>query len=102
MIKNSQEYIVRETVPADSNPQYDISPGNATCDKVFLLSSVEVEKNSARTASESANRRHKPNAKAFLPTVSELVRGGCAHPAVIPRVLHMSATRDSYTTMVIL
>ena len=32
------------TVSADNNPQYDTDPGNATKDKVFLLSIVEAEK----------------------------------------------------------
>ena len=32
------------TVSADKNPQYDTDPGNATKDKVFLLSIVEAEK----------------------------------------------------------
>ena len=32
------------TVSADKNPQYDTDPGNATKDRVFLLSIVETEK----------------------------------------------------------
>ena len=32
------------TVSADKNPKYDTDPGNATKDKVFLLSIVEAEK----------------------------------------------------------
>ena len=32
------------TVSADKNPEYDTDPGNATKDKVFLLSIVEAEK----------------------------------------------------------
>ncbi|HJI69622.1 MAG TPA: DUF6273 domain-containing protein [Oscillospiraceae bacterium] len=32
------------TVSADNNPEYDTDPGNATKDKVFLLSIVEAEK----------------------------------------------------------
>ena len=32
------------TVSADKNPQYDTDPGNATKDRVFLLSIVEAEK----------------------------------------------------------
>ena len=32
------------TVSADKNPQYDTDPGNATEDKVFLLSNVEAKK----------------------------------------------------------
>lgn len=32
------------TVSADKNPEYDTNPGNATKDKVFLLSFVEAEK----------------------------------------------------------
>ena len=36
--------IVRSTVSADTNPQYSTNPGNATNDKVFLLSIKEAEK----------------------------------------------------------
>ena len=32
------------TVSADKNPEYDTDPGNATKDRVFLLSIVEAEK----------------------------------------------------------
>ncbi len=32
------------TVPADKNPSYDTDPGNATQDKVFLLSFTEANK----------------------------------------------------------
>lgn len=34
----------KTNVSADSNPEYDINPGNATTDKVFLLSINEVNK----------------------------------------------------------
>lgn len=39
-----QNQIQNTTVTADKNPQYDISPGNDTTDKVFLLSITEVNK----------------------------------------------------------
>ena len=39
-----QKMIVRSTVSADTNPQYSTNPGNATNDKVFLLSIREAEK----------------------------------------------------------
>ena len=39
-----QKMIVRSTVSADTNPQYSTNPGNATNDKVFLLSIKEAEK----------------------------------------------------------
>lgn len=39
-----QAQIQNTTVPADNNPQYSTNPGNATTDKVFLLSINEVEK----------------------------------------------------------
>ena len=39
-----QKMIVRSTVSADTNPQYNTNPGNATNDKVFLLSIREAEK----------------------------------------------------------
>ena len=38
-----QKKIVRTTVSADKNPNYSTDPGNATTDKVFLLSINEVE-----------------------------------------------------------
>lgn len=39
-----QAQIQNTTVSADNNPQYSTNPGNATTDKVFLLSINEVEK----------------------------------------------------------
>lgn len=42
--KKEQKYIPTVTVPAHKNPKYDTEPGNATNDKVFLLSAVEAEK----------------------------------------------------------
>ncbi len=39
-----QEEILSSTVTADKNPQYETEPGNATTDKVFLLSTTEAEK----------------------------------------------------------
>lgn len=39
-----QAQIQNTTVSADNNPQYSTNPGNATTDKVFLLSISEVEK----------------------------------------------------------
>ena len=39
-----QAQIQNTTVSADNNPQYSTNPGNATMDKVFLLSINEVEK----------------------------------------------------------
>ena len=39
-----QKQIKRTTVPADKNPDYNTTPGNATNDKVFLLSIKEAEK----------------------------------------------------------
>ncbi len=42
---DTEKTIVKESkVSADSNPKYDINPGNATTDKVFLLSINEAEK----------------------------------------------------------
>ena len=38
-----QAKIVASTVTADTNPDYDTSPGNATTDKIFLLSIVEAQ-----------------------------------------------------------
>ena len=40
---DEQAKIVASTVPADVNPEYDTSPGNATTDKIFLLSIVEAQ-----------------------------------------------------------
>lgn len=37
-----QKYILSTSVTADMNPKYDTDPGNATTDKVFLLSINEV------------------------------------------------------------
>lgn len=39
-----QAQIQNTTVSADKNPEYNTNPGNATTDKVFLLSINEVEK----------------------------------------------------------
>lgn len=39
-----QDCIPTVTVSADKNPTYNTSPGNATQDKIFLLSVVEAEK----------------------------------------------------------
>ncbi len=39
-----QEFIPSVSVPADKNPEYSTNPGNATKDKVFLLSITEAEK----------------------------------------------------------
>ena len=39
-----QTWIPTVDVPADKNPTYNTAPGNATQDKVFLLSSKEVER----------------------------------------------------------
>lgn len=39
-----QEEILSSTVTADKNPSYNTAPGNATTDKVFLLSINEAEK----------------------------------------------------------
>ena len=42
--KEERAMIPTVTVPADKNPEYDTDPGNATRDKVFLLSIAEAEK----------------------------------------------------------
>ena len=39
-----QELILTVTVPADNNPSYNTPSGNATQDKIFLLSLAEAEK----------------------------------------------------------
>lgn len=39
-----QAQIQNTTVSADKNPKYSTNPGNATTDKVFLLSIIEAEK----------------------------------------------------------
>ena len=39
-----KQYILQSDVSADKNPKYSTNPGNATKDKVFLLSVVEVNK----------------------------------------------------------
>ena len=53
-----QTKIQSTTVSADKNPQYDTNPGNATTDKVFLLSITEAEKyfgsNEARKCAPTA------------------------------------------------
>ena len=41
---SEQSAIAETTVTADKNPKYDTDPGNATTDKVFLLSIDEAEK----------------------------------------------------------
>ena len=42
--EKEQEMIQTTTVAADENPEYATNPGNATTDKVFLLSIAEGEK----------------------------------------------------------
>ena len=39
-----KQYILQSNVSADKNPKYSTNPGNATKDKVFLLSVVETNK----------------------------------------------------------
>lgn len=39
-----KQLILTSDVPADKNPKHDTNPGNATKDKVFILSIVEAEK----------------------------------------------------------
>ncbi|MDO4829547.1 MAG: DUF6273 domain-containing protein, partial [Clostridia bacterium] len=39
-----KQYILQSDVSADENPKYSTNPGNATKDKVFLLSIVEADK----------------------------------------------------------
>ena len=39
-----KQYILRSNVSADKNPKYSTNPGNATKDKVFLLSVVDANK----------------------------------------------------------
>ena len=39
-----KQYILQSDVSADKNPEYSTNPGNATKDKVFLLSIVEADK----------------------------------------------------------
>lgn len=41
---NEQNMIQSVTVTADNNPEYGVSPGNNTTDKVFLLSILEANK----------------------------------------------------------
>lgn len=42
--KKEQAKIQNSYVPADKNPECDINPGNATNDKIFLLSITEADK----------------------------------------------------------
>ncbi len=51
--ENEKEMIPTVTVSADKNPEYSTNPGNATQDKVFLLSITEVNK---YFSSDSARR----------------------------------------------
>ena len=55
---DEQEMILSTAVTADENPEFSISPGNDTTDKVFLLSILEVNKyfisDSARQCSATA------------------------------------------------
>ena len=43
-IAEEKALIVTSSVPAHSNPNYNTDPGNATTDKIFLLSIVEANK----------------------------------------------------------
>ncbi len=58
--ETEQAVIAQETITVDKNPKYDTDPGNATKDKVFLLSFDEVNK---YFSSDSA-RQCKPTAYA--------------------------------------
>ena len=42
--EEEQALIQSTAVSADKNPQYSTNPGNATTDKIFLLSCIEAEK----------------------------------------------------------
>ena len=50
-----QAKIVASTVPAHKNPNYSTSPGNATIDKIFLLSIVEANEYFENNASRQAD-----------------------------------------------
>ena len=68
-----QEKILDTNVSADNNPKYSIDPGNATIDKVFLLSVTEAEK---YFASDSV-RQCKPTAYAVENGAYENGSGNC-------------------------
>lgn len=42
--KKEQSIIAKTDISADKNPEYSTNPGNATTDKIFLLSITEAEK----------------------------------------------------------
>ena len=42
--EEEKNYIIKTNVPADKNPEYETSQGNATTDNVFLLSIAEFNK----------------------------------------------------------
>ncbi len=61
------------TVSADKNPKYDTDPGNATKDKVFLLSIVEAEKYFA--SDEAEKYFASDEARMCVPTDYAVARG---------------------------
>ena len=68
-----QAAIAKTTVTAANNPEYDTDPGNATTDKVFLLSVDEAEK---YFSSDSA-RKCEPTAYAVANGAYESDSGNC-------------------------
>ncbi len=70
---SEQAAIAQTTVTADKNPEYDTDPGNATTDKVFLLSIDEANK----YFSSSSARQCKPTAYAVANGASESGSGNC-------------------------
>ena len=71
--EKEQAAIAQATVTADENPEYDTEPGNATTDKVFLLSIDEANK---YFSSDSA-RQCKPTAYAAANGAYERDSGNC-------------------------
>lgn len=97
-----QAMIPTVTVSADKNPDYSTDPGNATQDKVFLLSITEAnqyftsdEARKCGTTEYAAGDKVLIQIVAFQQVAKLPAGGGCGRPAVIsivPPVSTLTAT----------
>lgn len=96
------------TVSADKNPEYDTNPGNATKDRVFLLSIVEAEKyfTSAEARecilTEYAISNGAWTSDSYTEGGKATTCGGCGRPAsvsMVPPVSSVTATSSRTATL---
>ncbi len=85
------------TVSADMNPEYNTNPGNATKDRVFLLSIVETEKyftsDEARKCvpTEYAISNGAYTSDSYTKVAKSPAVGGCGRPATLSLMPPMSS-----------